>query len=75
MTRGAIRFTIAAMYNLRWFGSGRSAYKCPRLPSKIIMNCVPGRSIPQARELLRPNQGISRRLRRLMGDPADPPRM
>ena len=24
MTRGAIRFTIAAMYDLRWFGSGMS---------------------------------------------------
>ncbi len=24
MTLGAIRFTIAAMYNLRWFGSGPS---------------------------------------------------
>ncbi|TMK44545.1 MAG: hypothetical protein E6G66_13880, partial [Actinobacteria bacterium] len=44
-----------------------------RSTSRVIMTCVPGRSIPQSRELLRPNQGISRGLRRGMGDPADPP--
>jgi hypothetical protein len=71
MTRGAIRFTIAAMYNLRWFGSGRSPANA--LASRVMMNRLAGRSIPQARELLRPNQGISRALRRGMGDPADPP--